>query len=138
MKIFEAKVFDLDLELTMLNGDIAKLQPKKLPSSSNVDFILNAWKKLEENFHDNEVLEEIFLKKRDESLKNGEVPSGKDRIERHPFDLVSARLAFVYDKPKEWFADNFHIGTLNQVTKYISEEMTGFKKNSANSTPSKN
>jgi len=138
MKTFSAQAFDLDLELTMLNGETVELKPKELPSAGNVERILMLWRKLEEVFKDTEIQFDIATKKREEDIKNGKKVESIGDSNKLTFDLVAARLSIVYDKPKDWFMNNFHIDTLNKITEYISMEMTGFKKKSLNSTRSKN
>lgn len=142
MKKFKAETFDLDLELTLLDGTTAELKPKIPLNANGVEMILAGWKSLENRYFSEAALAKNAERKRQEKLRaieEGECAGGQDEPDESanllPFKLSASRLAFVYDKPTEWFLENFFANALSEITAYIIETITGAKKKSVNSNP---
>jgi len=144
VKKFKAETLDLDLELTLLDGTVEEVKPKIPLNANGVEQLLAGWKVLENTYFSEAALAKNAERKRQEKLKaieEGEDPeaSGPDESTNMlPFKLSATRLAFVYDKPAEWWLENFFSDALSEITIYIIETITGAKKKSTNSNQSQN
>jgi len=103
---FQAKLPDLDLEITTLNQEEPVfLKPKIIMNIKNVTKIVNKWSSFEKI---NE------LKKEEEQINS--------------FELIAIELTDIYDVKAKWFIDNLDVGTLNQIIQYVANTMAGVKK----------
>ena len=123
MKSFVAERVEIDLELTTLeeatraeiDGDkpvpiLLAIKPTLVLSATKVTSIVKEWTVLE-----------------DKRKEEGEVV---------PFDVMAVELAMLYDKPKEWWLDNFNTNTLNNILMHVAGELAGVKKSSKSSKQS--
>lgn len=101
MAEFKAEKIDLDLDLTLLSGEVLKLSPKFEVTTSKVIEILNVWNRIEK-----------------ENKENKKVA----------FDIIAEELSCVYDKPEQWWKDNFDPATLQQILIHVAETVGGLKK----------
>jgi len=111
VKSFKAEAIDVDLELTTLGGEEITLKPKPVLNAKNITAMFKQWDKLEAN--------------RKETGSQFDV-----------FETQAIELAGVYDKPKEWWLENFTIRTLDEILSHVAQTLAKVKKNTPNSKPS--
>ena len=111
MKSFVAEAIDADLELTTLSGEKIDLSPKAVLNAKRVTAMFKEWDLLE--------------KKRKETGSQFDV-----------FETQAIELAGIYEKPKEWWLENFDIGTLDKILSHVAQTLSRVKKNTPNSKPS--
>ena len=117
-KSFKAETVEIDLELTTLEAnrkakdegsepEVTKLSLKigLVLSADKVTSIVREWTTLE--------------KKREED--KGIV-----------FEVMATELAMLYDRPKEWWLENFDTNTLNEILKHVAREIARVKKSTKN------
>ncbi len=101
---YVAKKLDLNLELTTLTGEEFKLSPKLIINGTNCVKLANEWK----------LLEQINNDKTENKLSG--------------LELVAIELSYIYEKPKQWFIDNFDPVTIKEIVTYVAETMGGIQK----------
>lgn len=111
MQSFTAETIDIDLELTTLDGEKISLAPKIVLNAKVVTGLFKEWDLLEKN--------------RKEKGSQFEI-----------FEVQAIELAGIYDKPKEWWLENFDISTLNKILTFVAEALAKVKKNTPSSKPS--
>ena len=120
MAKFTAEKIEIDLELTTLGeaqrakaeGDepkVIELSLKLILDAQKVINIVKEWNILEKKKHENIEL---------------------------PFEVMAIELAMLYDRPKEWWLENFDVTTLNKILKHVAGAMAGLKKSPKNSKQS--
>lgn len=104
---FEAEKLDMDLELITIDGEEINLKPKIKINTTNIKRIITEWSKIEEQVKEDR---------------------GKS------IDLIAKELSLVYEKPPQWWMDNFDLGTLSRILTYVANTMGGLKKSTVNSS----
>ena len=142
---FKAEAADLDLELTLLSktvdgecvpGEVILLSPKLLMNVKNVERIVRDWSLLEKKRKPK--------KKKPKAEKDAGKNSAKAVIDYldaeaedkaddedevdFPFETIAIELSMVYDRPKEWWLENFDISTLNDIMKFVGQGIANVKK----------
>ncbi len=128
MAKFEAKKLDLDLELTLLSGDVVSLSPKMEVNATKTIEIIEQWQTFEREEEDRKK-EEEKNKKEGKAIKKTSLSA---------FEIVAIELEMIYPKDRKWWMDNFTIPLLAEIMTYIAETMGGLKKKEKSSKSSSN
>ena len=145
MAEFKAKNIDLDLELTLLNGNEELLKPKIIMNTTNMISIVKQWRILEEQQKDARALDEKIRK---EKIKKEKETGIKDEINEIDgeaiaekegsnlllsFEVMAIELAMIYDKDKTWWLENLDFSTIGEILQHVAQTIGGLKKSTANS-----
>ena len=114
---FTAKKIDLELELTTLDGKEEKLNVVGPINTKKCISIMEQWGKIEDDHN-------AIVKKNKELEEEGKEPL---KI-KFPYEVLAIQLALVYDKPKEWFMDNFEPQVLLEIVTHVADSIKIAKK----------
>jgi len=119
---FKSKKIDLTLELTTLAGEECVIKGPTNISAKYAGAMMKKWAAYE-NKDDN---------KKDSSANKNKNNTDDDTPVDEVIKIaetIATELSFVYtDTEPEWFLSNFDMGTLNDILKWVAEELTGLKK----------
>ena len=106
---YESKKIDLTLELVTLSGEELIVKGPTNISAKYAGAMMKKWAAYENKDEDNK-------------------DSPADEVIKIA-DTIAIELSFIYtDTKPEWFLDNFDMGTLNDILRWVAEELTGLKK----------
>ena len=112
---FTAAPIEMDLELTPLGkvvdgeyvpGEDVYLKPKIMITTKTLTDIIRKWSELEKQHEDDPAF---------------------------GLELMGIQLASVYDKPSEWWLENFEPATLGAIVRHIAGTAGALKKNAKSS-----